>query len=183
MADQQPAQIPANLLLSSEEIKTTKPQPAPADGVALCLSGGGYRAMLFHLGCLWRLNQAGLLPKLDRISSVSGGSITAAALGANWASLGFDANPVSPKFEDLAGKAGASACLAHHRRRVGRAGAAHRIGRTTGLPTPTANISSVTRPCKIYRTSRASSSMPPTYSPRRCGAFPNRTCAIIVWAK
>ena len=22
----------------------------PADGVALCLSGGGYRAMLFHVG-------------------------------------------------------------------------------------------------------------------------------------
>jgi NTE family protein len=101
MADPQPAQLPANLRSPVEEIKTTQPQPAPVDGIALCLSGGGYRAMLFHIGCLWRLNQAGLLPTLDRISSVSGGSITAAALGVNWASLGFDANPVSPKFEDL----------------------------------------------------------------------------------
>ena len=24
-------------------------------GIALCLSGGGYRAMLFHVGSLWRL--------------------------------------------------------------------------------------------------------------------------------
>lgn len=43
------------------------------DGTALCLSGGGYRAMLFHIGVLWRLNEIGWLPKLDRISSVSGG--------------------------------------------------------------------------------------------------------------
>ena len=25
-------------------------------GVALCLSGGGYRAMVFHVGVLWRLS-------------------------------------------------------------------------------------------------------------------------------
>jgi NTE family protein len=60
---------------------------APAPGIALCLSGGGYRAMLFHVGCLWRLNEAGLLGKLDRISSVSGGSITAGVLGMNWAGV------------------------------------------------------------------------------------------------
>ena len=48
---------------------------SPTAGTALCLSGGGYRAMLFHLGVLWRLNDAGMLPELDRISSVSGGSI------------------------------------------------------------------------------------------------------------
>ena len=53
-------------------------------GTALCLSGGGYRAMLFHVGVLWRLNQAGLLATLDRVSSVSGGSITAGVLAMNW---------------------------------------------------------------------------------------------------
>lgn len=37
--------------------------------------------MLFHLGALWRLEQVGILPKLKRVSSVSGGSITAAVLG------------------------------------------------------------------------------------------------------
>jgi len=29
------------------------------EGMALCLSGGGYRAMLFHTGVLWRINQIG----------------------------------------------------------------------------------------------------------------------------
>src|SRR5688500_18978578 len=54
------------------------------EGMALCLSGGGYRAMLFHAGVLWRFNEIGLLPKLNRISSVSGGSITAAVLALKW---------------------------------------------------------------------------------------------------
>lgn len=52
-------------------------EEGPVPGTGLCLSGGGYRAMLFHVGSLWRLNQAGFLPKLNRVSSVSGGSITA----------------------------------------------------------------------------------------------------------
>ena len=50
------------------------------DGVALCLSGGGYRAMVFHVGVLWRLNETKLLSKIKRFSSVSGGSITAGVL-------------------------------------------------------------------------------------------------------
>jgi NTE family protein len=71
-----------------------RPQP----GIALCLSGGGYRAMLFHLGALWRLAELGYLPKLDRVSSVSGGSITAAVLGLKWGRLGFDAHGVPAHF-------------------------------------------------------------------------------------
>jgi NTE family protein len=63
---------------------------SPQPGTALCLSGGGYRAMLFHLGALWRLNESGYLTKLDRISSVSGGSILASVLGMNWSELAFD---------------------------------------------------------------------------------------------
>ena len=61
----------------------------PRPGVALCLSGGGYRAMIFHLGVLWRLNELGYLARLDRISSVSGGSITAGLLGLRWGRLDF----------------------------------------------------------------------------------------------
>lgn len=49
-------------------------------GIALCLSGGGYRAALFHLGALTRLNELGALGQLDAISAVSGGSILAAHL-------------------------------------------------------------------------------------------------------
>lgn len=53
---------------------------AGRSGYALCLSGGGYRAALFHLGAARRLNECGLLGHLDMISSVSGGSILAAHL-------------------------------------------------------------------------------------------------------
>jgi NTE family protein len=59
-------------------------------GVGLCLSGGGYRAMLFHVGSLWRLYEAGLLFSVKRISSVSGGSITSAVLALEWKHLPFD---------------------------------------------------------------------------------------------
>jgi NTE family protein len=84
----------------------------PEPGIALCLSGGGYRAMLFHLGALWRLNEAGYLPRIDRISSVSGGSMTNGALALGWHRLDFDdagvARAFGPAFVDplrkLAGK-------------------------------------------------------------------------------
>jgi len=75
------------------------PEAVPTGGLGLCLSGGGYRAMLFHLGSLWRLNQLGYLPVLDRVSSVSGGSIVAAALAARWGRLRFDASGVAADFE------------------------------------------------------------------------------------
>jgi NTE family protein len=92
------------------------PHEPPGDhaepGIALCLSGGGYRAMLFHVGALWRLNEAGYLAKLDRVSSVSGGSMTNGALALGWDKLDFDENGVArafgPAFVDpvrkLAGK-------------------------------------------------------------------------------
>jgi len=73
----------------------------PAPGVALCLSGGGYRAMLFHLGALWRLNDAGLLRGLVRVSSVSGGSITAGVLGLAWTKLQFDNNNTAINLREL----------------------------------------------------------------------------------
>jgi NTE family protein len=47
-------------------------------GIALCLSGGGFRAALFHLGALRRLNELGILSRVDTISAVSGGSVLAA---------------------------------------------------------------------------------------------------------
>jgi NTE family protein len=74
-------------------------QPAP--GVALCMSGGGYRAMLFHLGALLRLNDAGLLRGLVRISSVSGGSITAGLLGLAWKELRFNEDQVATNLREL----------------------------------------------------------------------------------
>jgi NTE family protein len=49
-------------------------------GKALALSGGGYRAALFDLGALRRLNELGVLTRLDTITSVSGGSVASAQL-------------------------------------------------------------------------------------------------------
>ena len=69
-------------------VSETSDRP-PEPGIALCLSGGGYRAMVFHLGSLWRLNELGYLARLSRISSVSGGSITAGLLGLKWSRLQF----------------------------------------------------------------------------------------------
>lgn len=74
------------------------------DALAVCLSGGGYRAMLFHLGTLWYLNDAGYLPKVDRVSSVSGGSITAAVLALHWKDLLFDATGKATNFASVIGK-------------------------------------------------------------------------------
>jgi NTE family protein len=83
--------------VGADEDDATERGPEP--GIALCLSGGGYRAMLFHLGALWRLNELGYLPRLDRVSSVSGGSITAGVLALRWQSLAFDGGGVSQAFE------------------------------------------------------------------------------------
>lgn len=77
------------------------------DHIAVCLSGGGYRAMLFHTGVLWRLIELELLSPINhtaklpsgqsaaigtfkRISSVSGGSIISAMLGFKWSRLRFN---------------------------------------------------------------------------------------------
>ena len=63
-------------------IPVRDPGPAESEeGIALYLSGGGYRAMLFHLGAIIRLNELGHLKKIARVASVSAGSITAALLG------------------------------------------------------------------------------------------------------
>lgn len=72
---------------------------APLDASpALCLSGGGYRAMVFHIGVLWRLYDANVLGTIGRISSVSGGSITAGLLALKWHRLSFDAANVQRDF-------------------------------------------------------------------------------------
>jgi NTE family protein len=71
---------------------------AKREGVALALSGGGYRATLFHIGSLWRLNELGWLPKIVRLCSVSGGSITAGWLGYKWRDLTFNASGAATNF-------------------------------------------------------------------------------------
>lgn len=69
-------------------------------GIGIALSGGGYRAMLFHAGALARMNELGLLSRAQRIASVSGGSIIAGHLALSWDELGAaDADHVFGNFK------------------------------------------------------------------------------------
>src|SRR3954470_11229873 len=52
--------------------------------IGLALSGGGFRASLYHLGLVRFLRDAGVLPRVSHITSVSGGSVLAAHLALNW---------------------------------------------------------------------------------------------------
>jgi predicted acylesterase/phospholipase RssA len=52
--------------------------------IGLALSGGGFRATLYHLGLVRFLRDAGILQQVTHITSVSGGSIMAAHLALNW---------------------------------------------------------------------------------------------------
>jgi integrative and conjugative element protein (TIGR02256 family) len=61
------------IVISPSAESTRKPRR-----IGLALSGGGSRAIAFHLGCLRALHDRGLLPQVDVISSVSGGSIITA---------------------------------------------------------------------------------------------------------
>lgn len=71
----------ANATATTHGIAQFAPLPeGERSGIGLCLSGGGYRAALFHLGVLRRLNELGILPQVTTISSVSGGSIISAFL-------------------------------------------------------------------------------------------------------
>ncbi len=58
--------------VSQVQTRSTKPR------IGLALSGGGFRASIFHLGVIRRLEELGIMPEISVISSVSGGSIVAA---------------------------------------------------------------------------------------------------------
>lgn len=102
MADQD------DLLPSGEEDASAGSAPSRAysresrrAGMGLCLSGGGYRAALFHLGALRRLNEVGLLSQISTLSSVSGGSIANGVLAAAWPELRRDDSGVFTNFEEM----------------------------------------------------------------------------------
>ena len=70
---------------------TTQPSPyrERPNETGLALSGGGFRAALFHLGAVWRLNELSLLGAVNRISAVSGGSLLSSLIAARWSRLYF----------------------------------------------------------------------------------------------
>jgi predicted acylesterase/phospholipase RssA len=58
---------------------TPESSTIPAKGhIGLALSGGGFRASLFHLGVIRRLEELGIMEDVSVVSAVSGGSIIAA---------------------------------------------------------------------------------------------------------
>ena len=64
--------------------------------IGIALSGGGVRAAVFHLGVLGRLAEDGLLEKITRISTVSGGTLVTGLIysiaGNKWPTSGFYLN-------------------------------------------------------------------------------------------
>lgn len=60
------------------ETISVEPAPVSPRDVGLALSGGGSRAIAFHLGCFRALHDLGLQARIQVISSVSGGSVIAA---------------------------------------------------------------------------------------------------------
>ena len=63
---------------------SSSPPPTRRKHLVLCLSGGGFRATLFHLGLIRYLAQTKELQRVTDIFAVSGGSILAAHLAQRW---------------------------------------------------------------------------------------------------
>jgi NTE family protein len=78
----------------------TLPPGTVIERIGFAASGGGYRAMLFHLGGLWRLNEFGWLTKIDHFSAVSGGALAVGTLGAAWSRLQVS-DGVAANFREL----------------------------------------------------------------------------------
>lgn len=58
--------------------------------IGIAMSGGGFRAAVFHLGVLRRIAELGWLPDLDIMSTVSGGSVAGAFAASRWPAVAED---------------------------------------------------------------------------------------------
>ncbi len=86
------------------------------DAVALCLSGGGIRSATFNLGLLQAFERCALLPRIDYLSTVSGGGYIGCSLTWFMSHLG-QPFPFGKSRTDNAGTAGA---VVHHLRDRGQ---------------------------------------------------------------
>ena len=70
-------------LVETTKVTPTSPNSTDRQGrdVGLALSGGGSRAIAFHLGCLRALHDRGILHRVEVISGVSGGAVLTAMYG------------------------------------------------------------------------------------------------------
>jgi len=94
---------PQSAIATAQEAATFKWDSDKLEpGIGIAMSGGGFRAMLFHAGALARMNELGLLSRAQRIASVSGGSIMSGHLALSWAALGAaDAMGVFANFRTI----------------------------------------------------------------------------------
>jgi NTE family protein len=75
---------------SSGPLRPETPRSEVRSTLGLALSGGGSRAAAFHRGTVQGLSDIGLLDEIDVVSSVSGGSVFAAAwMAARWKERSF----------------------------------------------------------------------------------------------
>ena len=81
----------------------TTPGSSTDESICLTLSGGGFRATLFHLGVIRALAEAGKLRHVRQVVSVSGGSVMGAHLVLQW-ELYAPAGPFDEKKFDIAAK-------------------------------------------------------------------------------
>lgn len=77
--------------------------PNPPKQIGICLSGGGFRASFYGLGVLRYVAEAGLLSRLATVSSISGGSIAAAALADRWDQVAADGHTVEAFLDHVDG--------------------------------------------------------------------------------
>ena len=153
------------------------PRRATTTRVRAVLSGGGYRAMLFHVGVLWRLNEAGYLAKLDRVSSVSGGSITAACSACTGTTSTSTPRCRPSRFQELV--VAPLRRTSRARRSTPAPSSAGCFCRGTSRTSRAAyrKHCSGDAPCRTCPTSRASSSTPRTSSRVRSAGSPSPTSA------
>src|SRR5206468_4736393 len=69
---------PRSVTPATRDVQSTADRNNDGYFVGLALSGGGSRSANFAASCMFQLERLGLLEKVDYISSVSGGSLTAA---------------------------------------------------------------------------------------------------------
>lgn len=108
--------------------RSSLPPPPREPGIAVALSGGGFRATLSGLGVLRFLADAGLLAQVRYVSSVSGGSVANGVFARHYAAVkeagftreAFDRHVLTPFVEEVSSRSLAGGMLPKAWRLVGR---------------------------------------------------------------
>ncbi|UWZ85260.1 patatin-like phospholipase family protein [Occallatibacter riparius] len=79
-----------NLMVDYTVDRTSGSSTLQSVRIGIAMSGGGFRAAVFHLGVLRRIAELGWLPHLDIMSTVSGGSVIGAFAASRWSSVARD---------------------------------------------------------------------------------------------